>query len=208
MSEAGLSHRISEWRERAPLKADVPVRTCDEIATAIRAFTDAQWIRLRKASLYFAWAYGLSGEDLLQDAFCRALAGSRQCPTDIDVVKFLVEAMRSIANGESEKVENQIDIVPVVQPGVAVRGAQDIKDSTPSQEESMIAAETSEATRQAVLGLFPNDPQARDLADGILAGYEGEELRTLTDLDKTSYASKRRFMRRTFDKSRCEGKKP
>ena len=190
------------------MKADVSVRSRDEIATAIRALTDAQWIRLRKASGYFAWVYDLSGDDLLQDAFCRALAGSRQCPTGVDVVKFLVEAMRSIANGESEKVENQIDTVPVIQPGAVLIGAEDPKDSTPSQEASMIAAETSEAMRQAVLGLFPSDPQARDLADGILAGCEGEELRTLTDLDKTGYASKRRFMRRTFDKSRSQGKKP
>jgi hypothetical protein len=72
----------------------------------------------------------------------------------------------------------------------------------------MVAAETSEATRQAVLGLFSDDPQARDLTDGILAGYEGEELRALTDLDKIGYASKRRFMRRMFDKDGSEGKKP
>jgi DNA-directed RNA polymerase specialized sigma24 family protein len=190
------------------LKADVSVRSRDEIATEIRAFTDAQWIRLRKASGYFAWVYDLSGDDLLQEAFCRALAGSRQCPTSVDVVKFLVDAMRSIANGEGEKVENQIDTVPIVQPGAAYDGAVDPKDSTDSQEEAMVAAETSEAMRQAILGLFPNDQQARDLADGILAGYEGEDLRALTDLDQKGYASKRRFMRRTIDKHSLEGKNP
>jgi DNA-directed RNA polymerase specialized sigma24 family protein len=190
------------------LQADVSVRTRDEIAIAIRALTDAQWIRLRKASGYFAWVYGLPGDDLLQEAFCRALAGSRQCPCDVDVVKFLVEAMRSIANGEGEKAENRIEIVPVVQPGAPADGAVDISDSTNSQEEIMVTAQENEATRQAVLGLFPTDQQARDLADGILAGYEGEELRALTDLDKTSYASKRRLMRRTIDKHYPEGKRP
>jgi hypothetical protein len=84
----------------------------------------------------------------------------------------------------------------------------DISDSTNSQEEIMVTAQENEATRQAVLGLFPTDQQARDLADGILAGYEGEELRALTDLDKTSYASKRRLMRRTIDKHYPEGKRP
>jgi hypothetical protein len=190
------------------LKADVSVRSRDEIANAIRKFTDAQWIRLRKASGYFAWVYSLSGDDLLQEAFCRALAGSRQCPSGLDVVKFLVEAMRSIANGEGEKVENQFEIIPVIQPGTPVDGAVDISDSTDSQEEIMVAAQANEVLRQVVLGLFPNDQQARDLADGILAGYEGEELRALTDLDKTGYASKRRFMRRTIDKHYPEGKRP
>jgi DNA-directed RNA polymerase specialized sigma24 family protein len=190
------------------LKADVSVRSRDEIATAIRALTDAQWIRLRKASGYFAWVYDLSADDLLQEAFCRALAGTRQCPADVDLVRFLVEAMRSIANGEGEKIENQIDTVPIVQPGAASDGAVDLKDSTESQEDIMVAAEADEATRQAILGLFPTDHQARDLADGILAGFEGEDLRALTELDPKGYASKRRFMRRTIDKHYPKAAKP
>jgi hypothetical protein len=190
------------------LKSDVSVRSRDEIAAAIRALTDAQWIRLRKASTYFTWVPGLVGDDLLQEAFCRGLAGSRQCPTNVDVVKFLIEAMRSIANGEGEKAENQIDTVPIEQPDAPADGAVDPKDSTASQDETMIAVESDEATRQEILGLFSNDLQARDLADGILAGYEGEELRTLTDLDEKGYASKRRYMRRTIDKHYPEGRKP
>ena len=91
------------------MKADVSVRSRSEIEAAIRAFTDAQWIRLRKAARYFAWVYGLDADDLLQDAFCRTLADSRHCPTNVDVVKFLVEAMRSIANGEAGKIENCAD---------------------------------------------------------------------------------------------------
>lgn len=189
------------------LKADVPIRSRDEIAASIRDLMEAQWIRLRKASAYFAWAYNLSSDDLLQEAFYRALAGSRKCPSNVDLVEFLVEAMRSIANGEAEKVENQIDVIPVVQPGALVEGAVDVKDSKESQEETMIAAESDEAIRQTLLGLFPNDRQARDLVDGILAGYEGEGLRTLTDLDQKGYASKRRLVRRTIDKHHPRGRK-
>ena len=53
--------------------------------SSIRALTDAQWIRLRKASAYFAWVHDFSADDLLQEAFCRALAGGRQRPIDIDI---------------------------------------------------------------------------------------------------------------------------
>jgi DNA-directed RNA polymerase specialized sigma24 family protein len=192
------------------LTADVSVRSPDEIAALVRALTDAQWIRLRKASGYFAWVYELDSDDLLQEAFCRALAGSRKCPRKVDLIRFLVEAMRSIANGEADKVENKVDVVPVVQPGALVEGAVDPEDSKESQEDAMMAAKSDEAIRQALLGLFPNDRQARDLVDGILAGYEGEELRALTDLDQKGYASKRRFMRRTIDKKNAppEGTKP
>ena len=182
------------------MTADASVRSPDEIAALVRALTDAQWIRLRKASGYFAWVYDLDSDDLLQEAFCRALTGSRKCPKNVDLVKFLVETLRSIANGEADKVENKVEVIPVVQPGALVESAVDLEDSSEGQEVAMMTAENDEAIRQALLGLFPNDPQARDLVDGILAGYEGEELRALTDLDQKGYASKRRFMRRTIDK--------
>jgi DNA-directed RNA polymerase specialized sigma24 family protein len=157
------------------LKADVSVRSCDQIAASVRDLTEAQWIRLRKASTYFAWVCDLSPDDLLQEAFYRALAGGRKCPTNVDLVRFLVQAMRSIANGQAEKVENEVDVIPLVQLGAVVDGAVDPKDSKESPEESMMAAESDEAIRQALLGLFPTDRQARDLVGGILTGYEGEE---------------------------------
>ena len=111
------------------MKADLSVRSRNEIAAAVRGLTEAQWIRLRKASAYFAWVHSLSADDLLQEAFHRALAGSRKCPSNVDIVRFLVQAMRSIADGEVEKVGNEVDTIPVVQPGALVDGAVDLKDS-------------------------------------------------------------------------------
>jgi DNA-directed RNA polymerase specialized sigma24 family protein len=103
------------------LKADVSVRSSDEIVAAIRGFTDAQWARLRMVAEKYARKYArlcaLEAEELLQEAFCRALAEDRRCPSHVDPVKFLAEVIRSIADGEINKVENQIDVVPVMQPG-------------------------------------------------------------------------------------------
>ena len=190
------------------LKAHVAVRSSDEIAAAIRAFTDAQWIRLRKVAEKYAWLCPFEADDLLQEAFCRALAGDRRCPSHVDVVRFLAEVMRSIADSEANKMENQIDVVPVLQPGAVAESAVDPADSRMSREQEMAADENAEALRQAMLGLFPNDQQARDLLDGVMEGYEGEELRALTDLDETRFASKRRLIRRTIDKHYPKGWKP
>lgn len=188
------------------MKADVSVRSCDEIAAAISAFTDAQRIRLRKVAEKYAWLYpSETYEDLLSEAIGRALAGIRQCPTDVDVVRFLAEVMRSVADGEASKLENQVKLIPVLQPGDPVSDAVDPIDSEMNAEEKMVAADTAEVFRQAMLGLFPDDPQARDLLDGIMEGYEGEELRALTDLDETGFASKRRLIRRRIDKNFPEG---
>ena len=184
------------------MKAYVSVRSSDEIADAIRAFTDAQWIRLRTVAEKYSRKYArlcpLEAEELLQETFCRALAEDRRCPSHVDPVRFLAE-------GEIIKVENQIDVVPIMQPGTVPESAVDPRDARMSSEQSLIANEDAEVFRQEMLGLFPDDQQARDLLDGIMEGYEGEELRALTDLDEISFASKRRLIRRRIDKNYPKG---
>jgi hypothetical protein len=95
---------------------DTPaVRNRDEIASAIRSLTPAQWARLRKVSLRYGRDH-IAPDDLLQEALRRAIDNDghgRNCPCDIDVVKFLAEAMRSIAHGEYEKMRNVPKLVPI-----------------------------------------------------------------------------------------------
>ena len=128
-----------------------------------------------------------------------------KCPTNVEVVRFLAEVMRSIADGEASKPENQVTLIPVLQPGDPVSDAVDPIDLGLNAEEKLVAADSAGAFRQAMLGLFPDDPQARDLLDGFMEGYEGEELRALTNLDETGFASKRRLIRRRIDKNFPEG---
>ena len=128
-----------------------------------------------------------------------------KCPTNVEVVRFLAEVMRSIADGEASKPENQVTLIPVLQPGDPVSDAVDPINLGLNAEEKLVAADSAEAFRQAMLGLFPDDPQARDLLDEIMEGYEGEELRALTNLDETGFASKRRLIRRRIDKNFPEG---
>lgn len=178
------------------------VRQEREIAEAVRQLMPSQWARLESAARKYAWAYGWGAKDLLQEAWCRALAGRRNWPDDVDLVRFMIQAMRSIADGETEKVEVEIkgELVPIVQPGVKVLGAFEPEDEGKSPEELVMDTENEEAVRQGVLSLFSDDEKACDIADGIIAGFEGEELRELVGLDKTAYASKRRSMRRAINK--------
>lgn len=59
-----------------------------------------------------------------------------------------------------------------------------------------------------MLALFDDDSQALDLVEGIMEGFGADELRELTGLDGTAYASKRRLIRRTIDKHYPAGWKP
>ena len=64
------------------MKADVSVRSSDEIADAIRAFTDAQWVRLRTV----AEKYSESTRDFAPSkpkSFCRKPSAGRSRRIDV-----------------------------------------------------------------------------------------------------------------------------
>jgi len=133
---------------------------------------------------------------------------SRKCPKHVDVVKFLAEAMRSIAHGEAEKAEYRLTLVSIDKTGDEQNQALDHKDPDPNSEETMVSEQDAALIRTALLALFDDDAIARDIVEGTMEDLSAEELRELTGLDKTAYDSKRRFIRRTIDKAYPEGWKP
>ena len=164
-----------------------------EIAQAINALSDAGWVRLKKVARRYARP-SISAEDLLQEAFARALAGDRTCPVDVDVVRFLAEAMRSIADGEQEKLRAKL---------VALDGAA--LPTSEHMETEIASAEQCEVILEQALSLFEDDPIAQEILEGDTAGFTVEELRELTGLDQTAHNSKRRLIRRRIDKRFPEG---
>jgi len=187
----------------------VAIRSRDEIASAIRGLTPAQWARLRKVANRYAFGRPIEPNDLLQEAFARALdENGRKCPADVEVVKFLAEAMRSIAHGEAEKVENRPMLVPIASHSDQEDGTTDPPDPALSVEEWLVRDQDAAVIRRDLLALFDDDPQARDIVEGTMEGLNADELRELTSLDKTAYDSKRKLIRRRIDKKYPEGWRP
>ena len=59
-------------------------------------------------------------------AFTSALdEDGRTCPANVDVVKFLAEAMRSIADGEVDKAKRRVVLVPVPKAGGVEDGEEE-----------------------------------------------------------------------------------
>jgi DNA-directed RNA polymerase specialized sigma24 family protein len=177
------------------------VRNLAEIADAIRSFTPVQWLRLRKVADHYSLGALMGAEDLLQEAFRRALDGERTCPADVDVVRFLAEAIRSIAHSEYKRTKRHPAIVPLAAPGDPVPEAEDPADPTPNVEERLTADEDSIVERKRrIVAFFDDDPVAQTIVEGIMEGTRGEDLRALTDLNPTAYQSKRRLIRRRITK--------
>ena len=181
-------------------------RSRDELVEAINALSAAQWVRLRKAASALSRGKPVEPKDLLQEAFRRALEGTRNCPAHIDVVRFLAGAMRSISSDELDKVGRSPVLVPIANYG-EVEGAVDPPDTALDAEQRIMRnQETSQFRR--ILDLFEDDEVAQLILEGMMDGMEGEELRELVELDLTTYQSKRKLIRRRIDKRFPEGWRP
>jgi RNA polymerase sigma-70 factor (ECF subfamily) len=188
----------------------VATRSRDEMIVAIGGLSAADWGRLRKIARRCAPAGLMSPDDLLQETMMRALS-TRQCPVDVDVVRFLAEAMRSIADGERAKMKHVAELVPVAGTGGSTDDGLDLPDGRGGPEAELMTKQQEEgyrATSDAIRALFADDSVALDVLDGISEGMEPADICEVTGLDRTAYASKRRLIRRRIDKAYPAGWKP
>ncbi|MFO1126615.1 MAG: RNA polymerase subunit sigma-24 [Methylocystis sp.] len=165
--------------------------------------TPAQSARLRAVADHYS--YAMPADDLLQEAFVRALADDRRCPTNIAIVRFLAGVMSSIANGEYEKVKARPSLVALACHGDPQYGAVDPLDPGIGPEDWLAREQHAAERRKEILTLFDDDPQARDIIEGRMAGMDADELRELTGLDAVGYDSKLRLIRRRIVKKFPKG---
>lgn len=176
----------------------------EEIEKAIRGLPPAGWVRLRKTAAIYGRTCRLDDEDLLQEAFARALDGSRKCPVNVDIVKFLAEVMRSLASdGAKARARHpELRAVPLAdETGLRF----DPPDCRPDAEQELEGRQETNRIKAAVLELFADDLVAQTMAEGMMEGMEGEELRATTDLSTTGFASTRRLIRRRIDTAYPDG---
>lgn len=184
-----------------------------EMATALGSLPQAGWLRLRKIARYYANICPLEPEDLLQTALTRALAGERQCPAHVDVVRFLAEAMRSIASvsqkaeGREEAGQARQAALRLVQPVEAEEPELQVA-ALPSPEDALSSEQEAARIKVAILRLFDDDLVAQTIIEGDMEEMTADDIRTLTGLDKVAYASKRRLIRRRIDQAFPRGWTP
>jgi DNA-directed RNA polymerase specialized sigma24 family protein len=185
-------------------------RSRDEIAAAIRSFTPADLARLKIVARKYTFGRPIDPDDLLQESYLRAL-DSRACPAHVDVIKFLTEAMRSIAHGEAEKVEHRAIFIPIAATGDSEDEACPLPDEADDAETRIIAAQRAEkcvAVHATIVALFDDDSIAKLVLEGMMEELTADDVRDLTGLDKMAYDSKRKLIRRRIDKQYPEGWEP
>jgi DNA-directed RNA polymerase specialized sigma24 family protein len=192
-----------------PAAASSGALSADAFMSALHGLTEEEWIRVGEAARRYASYCATIADDLLSEAITRTLDGKRHCPCDEHPVAFLIQTMRSIAHELRQAGKRTVgmdDVKPTTKDGTKI--AFDPKDDCPDPEQMLADKQAEDAIRSAILALFPDDPVARDLAEGIMAELEGEELRAYVGLEPVAFASKRRFVRRRIDKAYPDGCMP
>lgn len=180
-------------------------RSSEEFKGALAALGQADLIRLRRAADQLVGDGVMGRDDLIQESHCRVLGGSRPWPSDVRLLPFLVNVMKSVVSNERRKRRRSEEDGSAVRAPLSLHDAAgrlvvDAEDPEPNVEEVLLANARAAEFKREILDLFDDDPEAQILVEGIAEGMQGEELRQLTDLDQTSFNSKRRLIRRRIEK--------
>ncbi len=156
-----------------------------EMQASLGKLTDVDFKRLDLIALVHTKGRRIAAEELLQEAFVRALEGKRRCPRNIGVVKFLEGVMRSLWSGLAKGAKGR-PAVPLTATGDDK--TIEIADPSPPQDRALAATQLW----AAVLTLFADDPLAQRIVQATAEGFEGKELWSMLDIDETTYESTRR----------------
>lgn len=186
----------------------------EEFAAAMLALTRIEKIRLRKAQQVLARPPLVDGADLLQELYARVFNGTRRWRVGDDVLRFAIQAMRSLADEATEKGRRErLTLSPgsrqasdaiVAELGMANHdGVIGAVHHSVSPEDNLMAADERkllEAYRRRALEAFADDETAQLLLEGMCEGLRGRKLQELTELGDTEFASKLKLVRRRLER--------
>lgn len=180
-----------------------------DLRAAFQSFAAADSLRLEKAGRYLGWKCRTDGGELLGEAVMRALNGDRRCPRQLPAVQFLIGVMKSLASEiiekrKSDQLANPTNENPLSPSGLLTCFATEL----PGPEELLLAKEEEEYMKAVVAdieALFVNDEQAQQVLMGEMIGMSAEEIRKHGSMDRSTYNTARRRIRRRIDKNYPRG---
>ncbi|MCM0754228.1 hypothetical protein M7784_03080 [Desulfovibrio aminophilus] len=169
----------------------------EEFDQQLQGLSQADNHRLMKIAAIYATQCDFSPDELLQEAVTRALEGRRHCPRDVRAVPFLAEVMRSIradANKAAGRKPALVSLASLTEAGY------DPPAPSATPEELWHSKHRFKDLWDEIRTIFHDDELAIDILEYVAAGYEGGEIQKDLRLDKTTYESKRKFIRRRIDR--------
>jgi len=194
-----------------------PVASLAEVQDAIQALSDPDHRRLMKAArLFFPFHPALSElyepKDLLSKTTLAALSGERKWPKSrVDIAKFLVEAMRSIAWNDARKLKDGTQPRFVSEQDLQVADEEGgrpsnplevLAEKVPSVEDEMLEKE-HQAIGQANLALLraqlADDADVIKILDLYLKGFSKRDIRRRLGMTEGQFWSTDRRLNRRVE---------
>jgi hypothetical protein len=120
-------------------------------------------------------------EDLLQEAILRTLGGGRRWPTDVPMVAYLAQTMRSIASDHRRREA-------VFESDDAITGTTDATSLNDRLDSARRVGD--------IYAFFAGDAAVVHLMDGLIAGETASDTQRRTGLSAQSYdAARKRYWR-------------
>jgi hypothetical protein len=165
-----------------------------EMHDSIEAISDADMGRLVEGAQGFSRLCGIPANDLINEAFKRALEGSRTCERGEPLVSFLCGVMKSFASQENEARKKGF------RPTVVTRNGEqflpDAPANDPSPEQYAVSAVDHRAVLAKIEAMVAGDEQLQLLIEGIYDNMRGAELQELLGVDEKGLAALRKKLRR------------
>jgi hypothetical protein len=199
-----------------PSVANPQVATPNEIRHAIELLNQAELTKLGAFSRIFAYrirhyVWGFGSGDLLQQAVVSLLDGKRVWePHKVDLVKLLIEAMRSIASNLKRK-GIQTEPVPVLESDLVVSDDEQPHKRNPFEtaiergpgpEKELLDKEalSEEQLIRQIEELFRDDDVATLVLSGWKDGMGGPEIMDAIGIDRKEFDAAVRKIRRHCEK--------
>ncbi len=171
------------------------ILSVDQVRDAIARLTEADLFRLHRAVRLCAVGLDIDAADLVNEAICRALDGSRRCPAHLPVPIFLVGVVRSIASAARERAKER-PAVRSLSVSAEDGGVVGVAANERTAEEALIAKEEFAAQLLALEEMFGGDEEAQLMIMCDRDGMPAERIRAELSMDETTYATARRRIRR------------
>ena len=189
-----------------------PEASLEDIRRAFQALTEADWVKIDAYANLRIRRIGISasGRDachLFMQAMISLETGRRHWyPDNVDLVKFLIDAMWSISSNwaRQRRTTGQVfvsetDLIRYSDQGVEIDTALEralAKGASPEEQLLKSETPTQEQLEEEIKNLFRDKPLAFQIVDGWSAGMKGPEIIEVLNIDENQYRTAARLVRR------------
>lgn len=189
-----------------------PEASLEDIRRALQALTEADWVKLNAYAELRVRIVGISAPSrdachLFMQAMDSLETGRRHWyPGNVDLVKFLIDAMWSISSNWARRREKtgyvEVPETDLVRYSEEREERETVLEQAQSQdanpEEQLLQSEipTQEQLEQEIKDLFKDKPLVFQILDGWSAEMKGPEIIEVLNIDENQYQTAARLVRR------------